>query len=872
MRKKLLHLTIIASILFLGACSNEENFNENDNRVLPEGTISIKVTMPGGDNPTTRVALTQDEDKAISLTWEDGDQLQLAFVKGDIKKKETVTVKNLSTDKKTAEFDIQVPSEISGKFDFYGVYGGQGIDITGGEPVAKLPSNPSLAKSLASVQARKDVMFYFANKEMEISSSQVAVDFKHIGSLFSITLKNTGNMAIEDLGRIGFFGVGGDGKWAYPFNPSGSFDLVTGQLNITGEAVNYIIFEAENSTLAGGDSITFWGWNPPLPGVVWPKLELKMARKGGGQIAVSNTLPARTQALATGMVYYVNAEWDGTQLQFIDNSSTTSNDSINQFSVRALWVDPPGFANREAVDLMIEKCQRAGINTILTNMMLRGNIYFKSTNFIGKVNANGQFDPLAYIIYKAHLVNIKVHAWSCVYLSKPKKPEWISKYFMDTNISDVFLSPGHPEVNPYILSVIKDLLKYDVDGLHIDYARYCNAAFDYSDVACNRFKESYGFNPQDFMDHSDRIVSPEKENYPIRMFCPNTITVRNWEMAFIERTMNRTGLGYGNISESAEQIDNLRAPGMLIVSHYSAITTEIVDALERYTKRGGDIVWLNPGGGMFKTFPTLGTIAGVNGTNSWRFGHESINPVKDSQFGNLFSSLELEIGANNITLGDANVVATFGNGEPSITIKKKYQGHFTTIGFHLMNCEESAAIELLKSIILWHKEKAGISGPDLMAEKRKQWIDWRANQILELVREMKTMVKGKSPKLKFSAAAGVEPEETDIIYRSGAQWLKDDLCDYLFPMNYRDNMEDFKELIENQLSLTPADKADRVFPGLQIYKNNESGVGPTDANIVKQQLDMIKGYGYQGFCLFAYSYLSDDIIKVVRTFGDDADK
>ena len=36
------------------------------------------------------------------------------------------------------------------------------------------------------------------------------------------------------------------------------------------------------------------------------------------------------------------------------------------FVMRALWVDPPGFGTPQAVDLMIEKCQRAGINTILT--------------------------------------------------------------------------------------------------------------------------------------------------------------------------------------------------------------------------------------------------------------------------------------------------------------------------------------------------------------------------------------------------------------------------------------------------------------------------------------------------------------------------
>ena len=546
-------------------------------------------------------------------------------------------------------------------------------------------------------------------------------------------------------------------------------------------------------------------------------------------------------------------------------------DAATEFTTRALWVDPPGFANREAVDLMIDKCQRAGINTILANIMLRENVYFKSSNFIGNVNANDEFDPLEYVIEKAHAVDIKVQAWSCAYYAKPKSPDWVNKPFMSKDYDQVYLSPGHPEVNPYLLSVLKELLNYDIDGIHLDYTRYWNAAFDYSDAACNRFNESYGFNPQDFVDNSEKIVAPEIEEFPIRVFCPNTIVDRVWEMGIMERTMNYTGLGYGYISENAGKIDKLKAPGVIVVSHYTDISTKILEAFERYIKRGGDIVWINPGGGAFTTHPQLGLIAGIKGTENYKEGHDSINSIKDSQFGNLFSSVEINTGSNNLVLGDANVVATTSNGNPSIAVYQKDKGHFTTIGFHLMSSEKSPIIQLLKDIILWNKAEAGITGPDLLAEKRKQWIDWRATHTLELATEVKKMVKAKSPELEFTSAAGVEPQELKAIYRSGGQWLKDGICDYLYPMNYKDNMEDFKEIIENQISFTPKDKADRVFPGLQLYTKTDNGFGPIDAEMVRQQLQMIKEYGYQGYCLFAYSYFSDEIIEVAASFANKTD-
>jgi len=56
---------------------------------------------------------------------------------------------------------------------------------------------------------------------------------------------------------------------------------------------------------------------------------------------------------------------------------------------------------------------------------------------------------------------------------------------------------------------------------------------------------------------------------------------------------------------------------------------------------------------------------------------------------------------------------------------------------------------------------------------------------------------------------------------------------------------------------------ERIYPGLQIYKRQEGKTIPLDAEIVRQQLELIKEKGYQGFCLFAYSYFSDEIAAVI---------
>ena len=156
-----------------------------------------------------------------------------------------------------------------------------------------------------------------------------------------------------------------------------------------------------------------------------------------------------------------------------------------QFKTRAIWVDPQSFGTADDVSEMITRCQRAGLNLILPNVMWNQTVYFKSPHFAGRIRANDTFDPLGDIIAKAHAAGIKVQAWCCVYYEGARDkantalhPAWLDRSFTGRPFEKNFLSPANSEVNPYLLSVMKDLLAYDVDGIHLDYIRYPCTAFD----------------------------------------------------------------------------------------------------------------------------------------------------------------------------------------------------------------------------------------------------------------------------------------------------------------------------------------------------------------------------------------------------------
>ncbi len=89
---------------------------------------------------------------------------------------------------------------------------------------------------------------------------------------------------------------------------------------------------------------------------------------------------------------------------------------------------------------------------------------------------------------KSNDLNINIHAWINMYIiwsSKippadknhliNRKEQWLDHSFKNqTHIhSNKFLSPIHPNVNLYLLSVIDELIKnYNINGIHLDYIRF----------------------------------------------------------------------------------------------------------------------------------------------------------------------------------------------------------------------------------------------------------------------------------------------------------------------------------------------------------------------------------------------------------------
>lgn len=194
--------------------------------------------------------------------------------------------------------------------------------------------------------------------------------------------------------------------------------------------------------------------------------------------------------------------------------------------VRAMWVLRTSLTSPQAIESMIRAARENGFDTLLVQVRGRGDAYFNDglePRASRLALQPPSFDPLHAVLTSAHEYELKVHAWINVNLVAsasdlpssrshviyrhpewlmvprelaremadldPQSPAYIGKLARWTRahsdeVEGLYLSPLLPDAAAYTADVIGDIAKrYPLDGVHLDYVRYPNDAFDYSQSA-----------------------------------------------------------------------------------------------------------------------------------------------------------------------------------------------------------------------------------------------------------------------------------------------------------------------------------------------------------------------------------------------------
>lgn len=203
--------------------------------------------------------------------------------------------------------------------------------------------------------------------------------------------------------------------------------------------------------------------------------------------------------------------------------------------LRGVWIasvynidfpSAPGLSSsqqKEELDAIVNNAKKMGLNAIFFQVRPSGDALYPSEYFPwaasltgrqGKANS-GNFDPLAYIIDKAHEEGIQLHAWinplriTAANASNPKQDlnelsednfaRQHPEYVVAPADGMLYYDPGYPEVREHILNGIEEILNnYDVDGIHFDDYFYPSSVIDSFDDSASY--KAYG---QDFGDIGD---------------------------------------------------------------------------------------------------------------------------------------------------------------------------------------------------------------------------------------------------------------------------------------------------------------------------------------------------------------------------------
>jgi uncharacterized lipoprotein YddW (UPF0748 family) len=203
--------------------------------------------------------------------------------------------------------------------------------------------------------------------------------------------------------------------------------------------------------------------------------------------------------------------------------------------VRGLWVLRSTLTTPARITELVRTAVDGGYNTLIVQVRGRGDAYYQSTlepRAAELAKQPATFDPLALTIERAHAAGLRVHAWFNVNLVasaiappkarthiavrepgwlmvpaplartlarvEPSAPAYAAQLARWTrgesnSVEGMFLSPVPEASQQYTLSIVRDLLlRYSLDGLHLDYIRYPTADFDYSKAALQAFRAAHG--------------------------------------------------------------------------------------------------------------------------------------------------------------------------------------------------------------------------------------------------------------------------------------------------------------------------------------------------------------------------------------------
>lgn len=181
--------------------------------------------------------------------------------------------------------------------------------------------------------------------------------------------------------------------------------------------------------------------------------------------------------------------------------------------IRAVWLTTIGgldwprnkatdYASRERqkeeLRQILDNYKKANINTVIFQTRVRAAVTYPSKiepwelSLTGIAGKDPGYDPLAFCIDECHKRGMELHTWVvCIPIGTNQRQKGygsasITKQHKElvktAKNGEMFMIPGKPQTASYIASICREIAEnYDIDGISLDYIRYPEAVYNFSD-------------------------------------------------------------------------------------------------------------------------------------------------------------------------------------------------------------------------------------------------------------------------------------------------------------------------------------------------------------------------------------------------------
>lgn len=527
-----------------------------------------------------------------------------------------------------------------------------------------------------------------------------------------------------------------------------------------------------------------------------------------------------------------------------------------------VWVKAKSITSQRLVDEVLDRAEAGGFRVVFVNVFYEGQAYYRSSLVQKSERVKLDFDPLAYMVPEAHRRGIEVHAWFMVGKAGDEEsspilnnhPDWAQVSLDGEPI--YWLNFNRPDVREFLRRLVTEVaVKYNVDGVHLDYTRYPGSNWSFDPYTIKDFKAKTGIdldrlrftglpafgtlegNPL-VRPASAQVLAEFSNGLPavtLNEYGEGKVLLINWDAterdiaaggAILDQgvryllgpggrvvllrsqvnaakydldSYDKVGkwlhhLGWEFEIAGDDEIIDLDTRSVLVLPNVYIIAAPTANALQGFVKNGGDIIFIDgPTPSMY--LPSLRAITGMSARGRYFHQPLMINPLVD------------------------HPILPEKSWDTSIEVYQKWN---------------------------------------------LTWNEYRQQGITQTVREIYRSVKNLRRDITVSLTITSDIEEADNRFmQDWRAWLDENTVDLLIPRGYADTAKELSSII-GEWKLVTKEFPGKIQIGLSAYLGSDQSTNGKPTHQMVSEILAVLAAGFDNFVIFSLESMSDEQLNELK--------